>query len=121
MAQRAICVASKNRNCRILISFAILAAEIVSERAFTGAQQTETVPSSVSRVRSHEKEALTRCGRTQRPVPSKHGIRTSDRGNFFGAGYSLLRAALDGKIFLTSQLLDTSKPGFLRVLSKARG
>src|SRR5690349_21907789 len=52
MAQRAICIASKNRNCRILISFAILAAEIVFESAFGGAQETQPVPSSVSRMRA---------------------------------------------------------------------
>src|SRR5437870_8377522 len=40
MAQRAVTVSSENRNRRVLLSFAIFAAEIVLESAFSGAQQT---------------------------------------------------------------------------------
>src|SRR6266567_7684385 len=50
MAQRAITVSRENRNRRVLMSFAIFAAEIVLESAFAGAQQTEFVPSSFTSV-----------------------------------------------------------------------
>lgn len=50
MSQRALTVSSENRNGRILISFAILAAEIVLKSAVAGAQQTQFVPASVLRI-----------------------------------------------------------------------
>jgi len=40
MAQRAITVSRENRNRRVLMSFAIFAAEIVLKSAVAGAQQT---------------------------------------------------------------------------------
>src|SRR4030095_3437086 len=52
MTQRTICVACKNRNCRILIARRVFAAQIVFESAFARTQQTQPVPSAGSRVRS---------------------------------------------------------------------
>jgi hypothetical protein len=40
MAQRAITVSRENRNRRVLMSFAIFAAEIIFKSAVAGAQQT---------------------------------------------------------------------------------
>ena len=50
VAQRAVVLASEDRDCRVLTAFAIFAAEIVLESAFAGAQQTQSVPTAVPRV-----------------------------------------------------------------------
>jgi hypothetical protein len=50
MAHRGVTVSSKNRNRRVLMSFVILAAEIVLEGVLSGAQQTQSVPTSLPRV-----------------------------------------------------------------------
>src|SRR6185312_4921826 len=52
MPQGAVTLSSENRDCRILTSFAIFAAEIVFEGAFAGTQQTQFLPTSISRVGS---------------------------------------------------------------------
>src|ERR1044071_9712970 len=46
VAQRAIDLASENRNGRVLMSFAVFAAEVVFESAFPRAQQTQPVPTA---------------------------------------------------------------------------
>src|SRR5205085_7935762 len=48
VAQRSVALTSENRNRRVLMSFAIFTAEIVFESAFAGAQQTQSVPTSIA-------------------------------------------------------------------------
>src|SRR5258706_4191326 len=52
MTQRAVTVSRENRNRRVLMSFAIFAAEIVLKSAVAGAEQSQLVPTSASRVRA---------------------------------------------------------------------
>src|SRR6185503_8894112 len=56
----AITVSCEHRNRRVLISFTILAAEIVLKSAIAGAQQTQFVPASDSRVRAQGRW-ISRC------------------------------------------------------------
>src|SRR5207245_9333071 len=53
--QRAVTVSGENRDRRILLSFAIFAAEIVLESAVAGAEQAQSVPASFASPRAQRR------------------------------------------------------------------